>query len=284
MPGFGEMSRYIVAVRAPNSGIEGMADGSWHIVTDAVGSYWTERRRAVAMIPYVVQSGGELVMYEIDANDRIVGGVPLCVGRGAKAIVLPEADQINAINEAISSAVHAKSQEHALGGIYRWDPGAARERAVRRRNSRLRQAIADGDISFFFGDRARMALAALGTVVCCAGMIAGILAIPDRPKAEPPRIASAADSVREVRVTTEADYDPRYLASLRSGAYEAVRPVKGKPGMVELVRIYPDGGNGVGREDVIEQFPETAYRAAKGRLAPNKMPWFDPKTVQANRF
>ena len=282
----GELTRYIVAVRAPDSGIEGMADGSWHIVTDVRGNYWNERRKAVTMIPYVVKSGGELVMYEIDDKDRIVGGVPVCVGRGVKAITLPEADEINAINEAIANAVHEKSQEHALNGIYRWDPAAMRERTVRRKGSRLRQAFADGDMSYLLGDKLQFAAASILALACCAGIMAGAYALFDQGKDVPTgsRSISYAVSNSEVRITSEDDYDPRYLASIRSGAYQAVRPVKGDPEMVELVRVYPDGGNGTPREEILERFPLSAYRAAKGKLAPVMMPWFDPKTVAANRF
>lgn len=275
---YAEMARYVVAVRAPKSGIEGMADGSWHIVTDVVGNRWTERRRAVAMIPYVVSAGGELVMYEIDKNDRIVGGVPICIGRGPTSVKLPVADEINAINEAIANSVHTLSKEFALGGIYHYER-LRREDRLRNLKPKLRDGsernvlrsvVKDGRAVAGFAVAMLLGLGTIGYFVQGSNARTVLETGVSRPNTE-------------VRVTTEADYDPRYLASLRSGAFQKIRPNKDHPEMMEVIRVYPEADGKV-REEIVQRFPAELYRRAPGRIPASKIPWFDPKTVAANQF
>lgn len=276
-----EMPRYVVAVRAPKSGIPGMGDGSWHIVTDTVGNLWAEKRKAVAMIPYIVSAGGELVMYEVDRNNRVVGGAPICIGRSgteSKKLKLPEASEINAINELISNEVHTKSREYTSGGVYGYERLPQTHVPMLSLHARLRQRLGLRPSTALAIHRHRKELSWLGGSVAAVAAFAVSMAV----FTSTPQVSGTAPRIdAEVRILHESDFEPGHLEALRGGAFQAIRHVKDDPDTMEVVRIYPEP-DGRDRVDVLGRFPARHYDTFKKRITvPSSIRWFDPATVKA---
>jgi len=88
---------YMLAVSLPGSGIDGMDDGTWHVVADiGSGGRNAANAMAAAMIPYVQEADGDLVMFRMDGEPKVV------LRRGGKAEAAPDFEELVPYDRALA--------------------------------------------------------------------------------------------------------------------------------------------------------------------------------------
>ena len=205
---------YTMVARAPEIGLDAMADGSWHVLA---GSSPDDPDRIHDidrdLIPFILEGGGDIVLYRLSLDD---GGEPRPVlSRGGMAGRPPSLAYARPFDPAIADGLNAL-------------------RAKAKPAPKPAPAPEPSRVHWWAAGAAAAVLVAL---------MAGGGWYATRPE---PRTYGATTWVPNKN-------DPREVAQSK-GATVVIRPSKTNPNRMEMVRIYPDQGDGGRNEDFAGDF------------------------------
>lgn len=268
------MNPYVIAVRAPTSGIKEFEDGSWRVVSEHFNNDRLCVEQARQLMPYVItRGGGQVAVYEYDLASQRLKNKPLTIGRSAlnKDFVLPkDHTEIADYEAAVAEKLNSNSNQY---GAAHGDYAYGRLRDAKFAQAARKQSMAKTISDFAFATTERMlATCAIMTVIALSSAIVLNTAVRNGHDH-----VKAAMTPKSGVTLAESGMDERQVEALRNGAVEVVRPAPGRPYYTQVVRIYPtDYGQWV---DVIEDMPMALYASGKYRAQKSAVPWRTPDQI-----
>ena len=270
------MNPYVVAVRAPDSGIKEFEDGSWRIVSEHFASDRLCVDHARQLMPYVItRGGGQVAVYEYDLATQRLKTKPLTLGRSghkAKDFVLPkDHTEIAPYEPPVAEKLNQNSNQYgAAHGDYAY--GRLRADAFGKKaeeKATIAQVISD----FAFATTERMlATTAIITVIALSSAIVLHSAVKHGQE----RLNEAVNP-RAGKTLLEMGMDPKQLAAIKNGAIEMTRPAPGRPFYTQVVRVYPtEYGQW---NDIIDDVPTAVYNTGRYKSSKDSVPWRTPEQI-----
>lgn len=263
---------YVIAVRAPDSGIKQLENNEWKIVSEPYAMESLCKQTALKLMPFVTSKcKGDIAVYEFDVATQRLQGSPRMVGRNGQAVRAELPDDLSKVNEyeeSVKIELDDLVDKHSLIGEYHFGKFTRRTdlEVIARRS--MTKGVVNAMANYVLETNARMmsAFAVLSVVVFGVAIIVG-----HGLQHGATEIKALAERKQIDDMITIANVDSRQIRALRDGAMEALRPHPKRPGWLQLIRVYP-ASYGVWI-DVILEISETNYRATNGKYMETDAPW-----------
>lgn len=271
-----KIDEYVIAVRAPGSGIEKLMGNDWMVVSEPYGSEGLCKNMAMKLMPFITTKGmGDIAVYAYDRDKQRLVGEPRLVGRNGQATrveLLKDLTLIKDYDQEVKEQLEDLSGKFTLDGEYQLGRFAAQPRREPPKSALRRAAESFGN--YVIATNARIVSA---TAIAIVVTFATAIVIGNGLQRGAKEFKALAAGKQVETMLTFAGTSSRHITAIQNGAMEVVRPNAKRPGYMQLVRLYPAPyGFWV---DVLQDIREVDYKRAGSILAPHDAPWRTPEEI-----